>query len=82
MLQSNVLALSTNKCALMQVMISNMPNYRVGEKLGKGGFGQVFQGTRVQQRKVTPVNKPNQVRSLQPDVDGSAMGHSAACIVC
>lgn len=38
-----------------------MPQYTVRTKLGKGGFGQVFRACRLQQRKVTPVNKPSQV---------------------
>ena len=38
-----------------------MPQYTVRTKLGKGGFGQIFRACRLLQRKVTPVNKPNQV---------------------
>jgi hypothetical protein len=40
-----------------------MPVYLVEKRLGKGGFGQVCLGHRLQQRKVTPVNKPNSVSS-------------------
>ena len=47
----------------MQVSLANMPQYKVNEKLGKGGFGQVFRGSRLQQRTVTPANKPNQACS-------------------
>ena len=48
----------------MQVSLTNMPIYKVGEKLGKGGFGQVFRASRLQQRNVTPANKPNQACPL------------------
>ncbi|CAK0753731.1 hypothetical protein CVIRNUC_002242 [Coccomyxa viridis] len=44
-----------------EVHHSSMPIYKVGKRLGKGGFGQVFLAARMKQRKVTPVNKPNQV---------------------
>ena len=43
-----------------------MPIYKVGKRLGKGGFGQVFLAARMKQRKVTPVNKPNQVHHPSP----------------
>ena len=51
---------------MLQVHHSSMPIYKVGKRLGKGGFGQVFLAARMKQRKVTPVNKPNQVHHLSP----------------
>ena len=39
-----------------------MPIYIVDKRLGKGGFGQVCLGRRLQQRRSTPINKPNRVR--------------------
>ena len=34
-------------CFLSQVQIGGSPVYRVGQKLGKGGFGQVYLGRTV-----------------------------------
>ncbi|BDA46424.1 probable casein kinase I isoform delta at N-terminal half [Coccomyxa sp. Obi] len=44
-----------------RVSLSGMPIYLVEKRLGKGGFGQVCLGRRLQQRKSTPANKPNKV---------------------
>ena len=32
---------------LEQVQIGNSPTYKLGRKLGKGGFGQVYVGRRI-----------------------------------
>lgn len=39
-----------------------MPIYVMQRRLGKGGFGQVWLGQRLINRKVTPAHKPNQAR--------------------
>lgn len=41
-----------------------MPIYVMQRRLGKGGFGQVWLGQRLINRKVTPAHKPNHVRHL------------------
>ena len=47
----------------MQVQVSNSPVYLTGKRLGKGGFGQVFLGTRAAKGRATKDPKPTEVHS-------------------
>lgn len=42
--------------------MSNSPVYLTGKRLGKGGFGQVFLGTRANRSRNTKDSKPVEVR--------------------
>ncbi|KAL4442959.1 hypothetical protein ABPG77_008450 [Micractinium sp. CCAP 211/92] len=44
-----------------KVQVSNSPVYTTGRRLGKGGFGQVFLGTRSQKSRSAKDNKPVEV---------------------
>ncbi len=46
--------------------MSNSPVYTTGRRLGKGGFGQVFLGTRSQKSRSAKDNKPVEVGPSQP----------------
>jgi hypothetical protein len=46
-----------------QVQVSSSPVYTTGRRLGKGGFGQVFLGTRSQKSRSAKDQKPVEVRS-------------------
>lgn len=50
-------------CALLlvQVQVSSSPVYATGRRLGKGGFGQVFLGTRAQKPRSAKDQKPVEV---------------------
>ena len=45
----------------LQVAISSAPQFIVGVQLGKGGFGQVFKGSRAYPRATKDPTKPMQV---------------------
>lgn len=45
----------------LQVQVSSSPVYNTGRRLGKGGFGQVFLGTRSQKSRSAKDNKPVEV---------------------
>ena len=45
----------------LQVAISSAPQFLVGGQLGKGGFGQVFKGSRAYPRATKDPTKPMQV---------------------
>eukprot|EP00887_Chlorella_sp_A99_P002731 scaffold6.g2731.t1 len=44
-----------------KVQVSNSPVYNTGRRLGKGGFGQVFLGTRSTKARSTKDPKPSEV---------------------
>jgi serine/threonine protein kinase len=46
--------------------VSNSPVYNTGRRLGKGGFGQVFLGTRSQKSRSAKDNKPVEVTRVPP----------------
>ena len=45
-----------------QIAISSAPQFLIGVQLGKGGFGQVFKGSRAYPRATKDPSKPMQVR--------------------
>ena len=55
---------------VVQVTLSSAPQFLVGVQLGKGGFGQVFKGSRAYPRATKDPSKPMQVHLL-PLVQGS-----------
>lgn len=54
-------AISLPRLPRLQVQVSNSPVYTTGRRLGKGGFGQVFLGTRSQKSRSAKDNKPVEV---------------------
>ena len=42
----------------MQIQVSSSPVYYTGKRLGKGGFGQVFLGTRAGKSRSTQKDPP------------------------
>ena len=54
----------------VQVQVSNSPVYNTGRRLGKGGFGQVFLGTRSTKARSTKDPKPTEVGADSVGVEG------------
>lgn len=61
-----------------QVQVSNSPVYTTGRRLGKGGFGQVFLGTRSQKSRSAKDNKPVEVGAAPRRLPTHACGRCRA----
>lgn len=62
----------------LKVQVGGCPVYNVDERLGKGGFGQVYRGRRA--RRSSKDNKPQEVGMPSKEKQSQLLLHDTCCV--